>query len=421
MSKSVLLDTSVLIHDPESVRSFPEAEVLVPIYVIMELDVLKDKEQSQVARLARRASALILEGISEGSPHPIRVVTPTGELNLSALDSANKIRYIDLLILQTAIAEAKNTDLVIISKDVNLRIIAKSIGLNAQDYTKDSPSEISVGIKHISISDPSIETEVARAYWNDSANIPLGLLENEFAHLTTPSGKSHLVQLKNGVVKPADKKLKVEGVSPRNIEQTACMSLLLDPQVELVAIVGKAGTGKTFLALACALAQAGRYQKILLSKPVVDLGKGLGFLPGDMAEKMEPWMQSFFDNLDQINPMWDVTTNNSDKESFLEKHHIEVQPIHSIRGRSLKNAYMIIDEAQNLTRHEIKSIITRAASGTKVVLLGDPHQIDHPYLDSYSNGLSYVIEKMRGQKIFGSMSLHKSERSSLSDIAADLL
>jgi PhoH-like ATPase len=119
--------------------------------------------------------------------------------------------------------------------------------------------------------------------------------------------------------------------------------------------------------------------------------------------------------------MWDVTTNNSDKESFLEKHHIEVQPIHSIRGRSLKNAYMIIDEAQNLTRHEIKSIITRAASGTKVVLLGDPHQIDHPYLDSYSNGLSYVIEKMRGQKIFGSMSLHKSERSSLSDIAADLL
>ena len=153
------------------------------------------------------------------------------------------------------------------------------------------------------------------------------------------------------------------------------LDLLMDSEIELVALLGKAGTGKTYLALASALEQTALYHRILLSKPVVDVGKGIGFLPGSMSEKMEPWMQSFFDNLDQINPMWDTSPIGMEagsKETFLEKNQIEIQPIHSIRGRSLKQAYMIIDEAQNLTKHEIKSIITRAAEGTKVVLLGTP-------------------------------------------------
>ena len=222
-----------------------------------------------------------------------------------------------------------------------------------------------------------------------------------------------------GAIPVRRNELRAGKIKPRNLEQSCALDLLLDDEIKLVALLGKAGTGKTFLTLACALQKTNKYQRILLSKPVIDVGKGIGFLPGGVGEKMEPWMQSFFDNLEQINPFWDMGAEGS--ESFLDKNHIEIQPINTIRGRSLKNAYMIIDEAQNLTKHEIKSIITRAADGTKVILLGDPHQIDNPYLDEKSNGLVYVLERMKNEPIFGATELHKSERSELSDIAADLL
>ena len=429
MTKAVLLDTSVLIHDPTSMTSFEDdTEVLIPIYVIMELDVLKDtpkREKSHVAHLARQASNLILELQPQGK---VKVVSHDGEISIRALDRANQIRYVDLLILQTAIHLKDDYDLTLVSRDINLRIICESVGVKSEDFTSDTSTETlsGIGLKEF-VPDVVLMNQLVKSYWQGAVRLPhefdVEFHENQYAWFLAPGEKKHLFQHKEGSLFNVDK-VRTERAKPRNLEQRAALDALLDQDIELVCLLGKAGTGKTFLALAAALEQAHTYQRILLSKPVVDVGKGIGFLPGSLSEKLEPWMQSFFDNLDQINPLWDAGPMGGEmgtKEGFLEKNQIEIQPIHSIRGRSLKQAFMIIDEAQNLTKHEIKSIITRAAEGTKVVLLGDPYQIDHPYLTKQSNGLVYVIERMLGQSLFACVSLHKSERSTLSDIAADLL
>lgn len=427
--KAVLLDTSVLIHDPNSLTSFgDDTQVMIPIYVIMELDVLKDsykKEKSNVSHLARQASNLILKLQEEAK---VKVVTHDEEIDIKALDQAHEIRYVDLLILKTAMRLNEEYELTLYSRDINLRIISASVGIYTSDYTSDSSMETldRIGLKEFT-PDFVLMEELIKSYWQGAVRLPYDFEnpfhENQYCLFMDSNQKRHLFQHKDNALYPVDK-VRTDKAIPRNLEQRAALDALLDPEIELVALLGKAGTGKTFLALAAAIEQAHDYQRILLSKPVVDVGNGIGFLPGSLAEKMEPWMQSFFDNLDQINPMWDAGPMGAEmgsKEVFLEKNQIEIQPIHSIRGRSLKKAYMIIDEAQNLTKHEIKSIITRAAEGTKVVLLGDPYQIDHPYLTKQSNGLSYVIDRMMGQSLFTCVSLHKSERSTLSDIAADLL
>lgn len=429
--RAVLLDTSVLIHDPESIYHYEGYMVLIPIYVVMELDILKDsfkREKNNVAHLARKASNIILKEMGEEDPF-VKVVSHEDDVDLKVLDQANDTRYFDLLILKTAIEQkTKYESFKLISKDVNLRIICNSVEVSSEDFHADR-KEDDVGASLLEIvPDKKLESQIQTSYWEGAIRFSeeeypylRNLHENQYILFSSmDTGKSHLFCYKEGALCNVNKKLRVEKAKPRNIEQTACLDLLLDPEIQLVAVLGKAGTGKTFLALASALEQKQLYTKILLSKPVVDVGKGIGFLPGSLSEKLEPWMQSFFDNLDQIHPMWD-TEIEIDKENFLDKCNIEIQPIHSIRGRSLKNAFMIIDEAQNLTKHEIKSIITRAGDGTKVILLGDPYQIDHPYLDRKSNGLVHVIERMRNQKIFGCVELHKSERSSLSDITADLL
>jgi len=429
--KAVILDTSVLIYDPQSMVAFPEdTQVLIPIFVIMELDVLKDttkQDKSHVAHLARQASKLILELQPIGK---VKVIANAGELDLKALDQASKIRYLDLLILQTAMHHSNNYQVTLVSKDVNLRILAGCVGLKSDDFTSDTRSDntlASIAIKEFH-PDLNLEADLIGSYWKGATRLPEDFSyenfhENQYVWFNDFNNKQHLFQHKDGALYLIDKdKTRTKDAKPRNMEQRAALDLLLDKDVHLVALVGKAGTGKTYLALAAAIHQSNIYQRVVLSKPVVDVGNGIGFLPGSLSEKMEPWMQSFFDNLDQINPMWDTNTfGGENKESFLEKNHIEIQPINSIRGRSLKNAFMIIDEAQNLTKHEIKSIITRAAEGTKVILLGDPSQIDHPYLTERSNGLTYVIEKMKGHPIFGCVSLKKSERSTLSDIVADML
>jgi PhoH-like ATPase len=392
MADAVLIDTSVLIYDPDSIVAFADKSlVLIPIYVIMELDVLKDKK-SHISHLARKSSHLILSEIEKGR---VLVVSHEGEINMSALDKASEIRYIDILILKTAEKYKTEYSLRVITKDTNLRILCSSIDIPAEDYICVAPHKNQL-TESITRFDPSFETEsqLVKAYWEGSVTneISLNYPPNHYLFFERED-KQYLYRNGTGSLHAVDKKkVSTEKIKPRNLEQTAALDLLLNPSVKLVALLGKAGTGKTFLALAAAIHQR-----------------------HTLAEKMEPWMQSFFDNLDQIEPFWEMNDN------FLEKNRIEVQPINSIRGRSLKNSFMIIDEAQNLTKHEIKSIITRAAEGTKVVLLGDPYQIDNPYLDDKSNGLVYVVERMRGQTIFGNMSLHKSERSSLSDLAADIL
>jgi PhoH-like ATPase len=413
MKDAILIDTSVLIDDPESVKKFSDTQILIPIYVIMELDLLKDKKAS-VSHLARKSSNLILEEIEKGN---IEIVSHEGEVNMKSLDKASEIRYIDILILKTAEKYKQIYNLKVVTKDVNLRILCAGIGVEAEDYICDSPK--AMVIETITRIEPSSEAEnsLVKSYWEGSQSVELGKTfpVNHFIFYERDDKKFLFRNGKKGLIAVDKKKVTTEKVKPRNLEQTAALELLLNPEIKLVCLFGKAGTGKTFLALASAIHQNNLYHKILLSKPVVDVGSGIGFLPGTLSEKMEPWMQSFFDNLDQIDPLWEMN------DRFMEKNRIEVQPINSIRGRSLKNSFMIIDEAQNLSRHEIKSIITRAAEGTKVVLLGDVSQIDNPYLDEKSNGLVYVSERMRGQEIFGCVSLSKSERSSLSDLAADLL
>lgn len=427
--KAVVVDTSVLIHEPESLLEFismEDTDVIIPIYVVMELDVLKDKK-NHISHLARKSSNLIL---AEANENRIKVLSHDGELNVSSLDKATEIRYVDLLILKTAERNKPSYEsLILYTKDVNLRILAHSMQIEARDYISSQPSEKASDREPILIK-PSHELEslLARSFWEGKLMLTQEQFDSHFKemgenqHFYFEKGdKTHLFRfIENGVIPVRKNEIRAGRVKPRNIEQSCALDLLLDDEIKLVALLGKAGTGKTFLTLAAALDKSSRYQRILLSKPVIDVGKGIGFLPGTVGEKMEPWMQSFFDNLEQINPFWD-TAGGHESESFLDKNNIEIQPINSIRGRSLKRSFMIIDEAQNLTKHEIKSIITRAAEGTKVVLLGDPQQIDNPYLDENSNGLVYVLERMKHEPIFGATALSKSERSELSDIAADLL
>lgn len=429
---SLLLDTSVFIHDPTCLnRLAKETRVIIPIYVVMELDVLKDgtrKDKVNVAKQARIASANILKHMDE-SPEQVLVLSADQELDIKALDQASNVRFMDLLIVQCALNYQGRTEekLKLLSKDVNLRILSRSVGIHSQDYISEVASfdNLYQGMRQIDLGH-QLASALVTSYHQGAQRLTeeqyeiYSFIENEYVKCEI-NGKEHLFHYREGALSPVSKSLSRK-VKPRNLEQRACLDLLLDPEITLVALLGKAGTGKTFLSLAAALEQSSRYHKILLSKPVVDVGHGIGFLPGSMKEKLEPWMQSFFDNLDQIDPMWDAEVyGDESNEMFLDKNNIEIQPIHSIRGRSLKDAFMIIDEAQNLTPHEIKSIVTRAAEGTKVVIMGDPYQIDSPYLDEKSNGLTHVIERMKGQDFFGCLTLHKSERSRMSDVCADLL
>jgi PhoH-like ATPase len=327
----------------------------------------------------------------------------------------------------------------LISKDVNLRVLADIEGLIAEDYEPDRVSfnELYTGYRVVEEFDASA---VAMVYTPSEVLRPEmlgldGLHPKEFVILRDPQQE---ILLRYDDV--ADRLLPVphefgrlDTIQPRNIEQRMALSLLLDPEVELVTMVGKAGTGKTFIALAAALAQlrhghGGRgYDRILLSKPVVAMGQDLGYLPGDLEAKMQPWMNSFFDNLDQLIKSGDEAAhkgaNRSTKgwEYLFQTGELEIQPLHSIRGRSIPSAFMFIDEAQNLTPHEVKTVITRAANGTKVVLSGDPYQVDNHFLDQHSNGLVHVTERVRDSRFTGTVFFTRGERSRLSELAATRL
>lgn len=445
--QTIVIDTSVLIHDPNAMDNYPQHRVAIPIYVIMELDDLKDAKKGEVSQLARKASNKILDYLNDGTfDGVLEVVGLTGaELGVETLDKSfmDTNRKMDTLILQSAIGQKKvGHEVLLLTKDTNLRILALAEGLNAEDYDLDHVpmSAIWRGVQKVSTEHLNSEAyaHVKDAYWKGAFDaslitdsVKVKPLENEFLIFDEGQDKTHLFSYANGKCAPVNKKESFCNLQARNLEQVMALSLLGRPNIELCCIIGKAGTGKTILALGSALAQLGQgeqhYDRIILTKPVVDVGKGIGFLPGGVGEKMEPWMQSFFDNLDQLLPPTGADRDKGAHKAestwlpLLESGVIEIQPINTIRGRSLSRAFMIIDEAQNLTKHEVKSIITRAAEGTKVVLMGDPHQVDNPYLDKNNNGLVYVVERMKNQACFGATMLQRSERSRLSDLAADLL
>jgi PhoH-like ATPase len=337
----------------------------------------------------------------------------------------------DLWILQSALNEQANyEEVLLVSKDLNLRLLAEGEGLVAEDYetNKVLVSEVYKGFRDLGEIPYSAElyipdVEIEADEWVEEP------LENEF-YISQTDGKQFLSRNEAGVLVPVDKEFSTS-IQPRNIEQRMALDILLDPSIKLICLVGKAGTGKTILALAGALAQLHNpYDKIMLSKPIIDMGNSIGFLPGELDDKLAPWMESYFDNLSQLIPSktkiqvggkYSTSKDVPHWRYLLDTGSIVMQPINSIRGRSISDAYMIIDEAQNLTPHEVKTLITRAAEGTKVILMGDPFQVDSPFLDQNSNGLTYVCEKMKGSRIFGAVFFSQGVRSELAEEAATRL
>ena len=455
MSSVYVLDTSVLVHDPTAFRAFRGTEVAVPVYVIMELDELKTSRRIEVAAAARMASRFIAELSTRGalnSPEGVlhdetatrfRIIS-TSERSLDALHESQQGRKMDLLILQSALhvrQHRPDADVVLVSKDVNLRILASFEGLRAEDYDRDrvSRSDLFTGFRLV---DPAHASTLHEAWIPETvirpAQIELHsdeLMPNEYLILNDELGE-HVFRFDadGDAIKPVPREFGRQlGITARNGEQRMALDMLLNPDIQLITLIGRAGTGKTFLALAAALAQLGGgrfgngYARILLSKPVVALGKDIGYLPGDLDQKLQPWMASFFDNLDllvrtdQDTAQRGATRPERGWEHLFATHQLEVQPLHTIRGRSISRAFMVIDEAQNLTPHEIKTIITRAAAGTKVVLAGDPDQVDNPFLDGQSNGLVYVTERLKTSPVTATVTFTQGQRSPLAELAATLL
>lgn len=425
-----VLDTSVLVHDPHSLSKFDDNRVAIPIFVVMELDVLKDKDRLSVSASARMASRFLSDLMQhgdlyseEGVTHPdtgtnYRIVSHVA--GIRALEEAENTKKMDRLIIEAA-ASLKEPNVVLVTKDVNMRIMAMSEGLMTEDYRNDRVVHTGF-VGYQTCEDWEHASELLREGSIRPSDFDLEMVENEF--LVFPSTERIFRYFKEDDELVEIPECPLRGIKPKNRDQRMAISLLMDPDISLVTLIGKSGTGKTILALASALAQIGdgegQYSRIVLSKPVIEMGQGIGFLPGTFEEKMAPWMMSYFDNLDQLIPSRSKKAERN-WEQLMHSKQIEVQAMSTIRGRSIAKSYLIVDEVQNCTPHEIKTLVTRAAKGTKVVLLGDPQQIDTPRLDQRSNGLVYIADRMRDLPEVGSVTLTKGERSPLAELAATRL
>jgi len=436
MKKNYVLDTNVLLHDPQAIFRFEDNNVVIPIYAIEEVDQFK-REGSERGRNARSIARLLDElrdrggslsnGVMLDSGGMLRVAVPSKRLELpSAIDHT----AMDQAILQTAIDVRENDGgrpTVFVTMDTNLRIRADALGMVAQTYENQRVAldQLASGIVDI-----EMDSEEIDAFFKDGRVVlhDMPWAPNTCLLLRDRSNPSHTALGRFDAVKRAVVGLRVPregimGVRPRNKEQSFAIDLLLDESIRLVTLVGKAGTGKTLLALAAGLKRAvedGAYTRMLVSRPVMPLGRDIGFLPGDVDEKLNPWMQPIFDNLEFLFSTGPRKGPRAYAE-LLESGQIQVEPLTYIRGRSLPQQFMVVDEAQNLTPHEVKTIITRSGDGTKIVLTGDPGQIDNPYVDSASNGLTIAAERFRGEKLAAHIVLAKGERSDLAELAANML
>ena len=438
MKKTYILDTNVLLHDPQAMFRFEDNDVVIPITVIEEIDRFK-KDQSEIGRNARhisrmldgfRKQAHLVEGVPLEKGGILKVVIFT-ESALKRLPPELRADQGDNRILAVALQlkESSSCPVVFVTKDTNLRIKADAVGLPAQDYESDKVSieELYSGNAQLVVGKEEVDRFYGQGYIDTAAE----LLPNQFVTLVEDGNPSHTAicryqsALRRLVPLIRPPKEGVWGIHSRNREQQFAFDLLLNDDIQLVTLVGKAGTGKTLLAIAAGLfksADEGTYSRLLVSRPIFPMGRDLGFLPGDVEEKLAPWMQPIFDNVELL--LGAVEERGKRKRGYKELVDmglLEIEPLTYIRGRSIPKQYMIVDEAQNLTPHEIKTIITRAGEGTKIILTGDPYQIDNPYVDSSSNGLAYVVEKFKGQEIAGHITLTKGERSSLAELAANLL
>lgn len=437
--KNFVLDTNVILHDYKCLFNFQDNDIYLPIVVLEELDKFKkgnDQINFNAREFVRELDEITDEQLfSKGAD----LGPDLGKLSIivnsefpDEVKNTFPTRIPDHQILAATLNLARkhpSTKTILVTKDVNLRMKARSLGIITEDYTTDKVMNIDIfesEQRQFEIADGAVIDEIYKSHEGvpvEKLGIKEKLKSNECFILN--SGTSSVLARyvsATGKVKKVVKERNF-GIEPRNAEQSFAFELLNDPNVKLLALTGKAGTGKTLLALAGALRQSHDYKQILLARPIVALAnKDLGFLPGDEKQKIAPYMQPLFDNLNVIKHQF--TLGGSDYrylQDIQEKGQLVIEALAYIRGRSLSETFCIIDEAQNLTPHEIKTIITRAGEGTKMVFTGDIQQIDSPYLDSQSNGLVYMIDKMQGQNIFGHINLVKGERSELSELASNLL
>ena len=433
--KIFVIDTNVILHDATCIRNFEDNDIVIPISVLEELDQFK-RGNEQLHYNARD----FLRNLDELSVN-------SEESELKKLDG--KIRVVvnhnwhpdveatfnedcpDNRIINCAYKlhhENSGQDVILVSKDTNMRLKARSLGINAEDYSTDAVENVSqIYTGNRLVEDVSSE-QIDLIYKSHGVDI------EDLDAVIDPQANENFI-LRNGqksilaAFDPFDEKIVqinnpiAYGIKPRNAEQSFALNMLMDNRIQLVTLSGKSGTGKTLLALAAALERRTDFRQIFLARPIVPLSnKDLGFLPGDIQSKLDPYMQPLFDNLAVIRHQFKHKDKRTAKiNEMLEQDKLLITPLAYIRGRSLQKAFFIVDEAQNLTPHEVKTVITRAGEGTKVVFTGDIHQIDHPYLDKRSNGLTYLISRMKGQDVFAHITLEKGERSELAELASNLL
>jgi len=441
-TKTFVLDTNVILHDATCINHFKENDIVIPLTVIEELDHFK--RGSQVINLNARefartldsltGSALFENGVSLGKGKGKVTIAISRGLN-EEIKEIFKEDNPDHRILSAALdirnKRGQNNSVILVTKDVNLRMKAKAVGLPAEDYTTDRVSnveELYSGKEIIENYDHALIEELYRPPFEMSVKktfkkIKTELVPNKYYILRNSSHSAlAAIDLKRDIIRKVDK-TSIYGIKPRNAEQTFAIDSLINTEIPLVTLTGKAGTGKTLIALASALHVRKNYRQIYIARPVVPLSnKDIGYLPGDVDSKLAPYMQPLWDNLKVIQDQFPETEKQHQQiTQMLKDEKIIIEPLSYIRGRSLQRIFFIVDEAQNLTPHEIKTIITRVGEGSKIVFTGDIYQIDHPYLDSQSNGLTNLIEHFKGQNLYAHVNLVKGERSELAELASNLL
>jgi PhoH-like ATPase len=440
VKKIYVLDTNVLLHDPNAIFSFQDNDLVIPFVVIEEVDGQK-RRQDEVGRHARlvanqldrlRALGKLSEGVPlrGGGSLRVQLKHESPQHLPEDLDPHKPDNQVIALTLQLK-EEHPTTPVILVSKDINVRVKADALNLAAQDYETDkvvvNEDDLYSGMTTLELTPEEIDD-----FYKSSVFAPSNghLFCNQFVHFKSLSGTNQTAlgrfdAEKQQILALTPIKKEIWGIQPKNLGQRLAFDILLDDRIALVTMTGRAGTGKTLLALAAGLHKVldqHRYRRLLVTRPVIPMGKDVGFLPGDKDEKLRPWMQPIYDNLEYLmSGMYKEQTAADMLRHIQDKGIFEVEALTYIRGRSIPQQFIIVDEAQNLTPHEVKTIVSRAGEGTKIVLTGDPNQIDHPYLDFRSNGLCYAVEKFKGNPIAGHVTLTKGQRSELAELAAQLL
>ncbi len=425
--KAFILDTSVLLYDKSSIHSFPDSDVIIPLIVLDEVDRFKEK-MGVVGEYARYINRYLDEIRKLGNIHT-GISIENGQTIRVEVDKHNNVpdglnpNHADNQIIGLAVQLSKKIDqpLTVITKDINFRVKCDALGIKSEDYIKDrivgSSSQVYLGQTNLELK----KEEIGNFFENKEISVDkesLGLYENQFVVGKSPCGSSMLGRHRDGKIVPVKSSMSdLVSVNPRNKEQKFAVDLLSDPEISLVTLTGRAGSGKTYLTLLAAMSglNSGHYERIVITRSIQPVGKDIGFLPGDVNEKMDPWLSPIADNFRVA--FKDITYY----EAMREKRQIEVAPLSFIRGRTFSNTFLIVDESQNSTIHELKTIITRVGEGSKIVLLGDIEQIDTPYIDSLSNGLTVVVEKFKDSELSGHVTLLKGERSKLATVASKII